>query len=103
MGQILGYIHADLEDDEKLNFFKKMYLEYDLDEIYNDISQPISEEIKALKKVLDKSQQAVLLNLANNIKMLEAKSKFSKKLNTALTLISISVTVGSLLYQYLTN
>lgn len=103
IGQILSYIHNNLEDDEKLKYFKRIYSEYDSNEIYSDISQPISEQIKALKKILDESQQTVLLNLANNIKLLETKSKFNKKLNTALTLISISVTVGSLLYQYLTN
>lgn len=97
---ILGHIHENSDNNEKLNYFKKVYADYNSDEIYNDISQPISVQVKALKKVLDESQQTVLSNLAYNIKILEAKSQFSKKLNMALTIISILVTIIGIAYPF---
>lgn len=101
IGKIIQHIHENLSgNEEKLLFFKNMYEIYNKDEVYNDISQPLLSQIKALKSVLSDSEQPILLNLAHNIKLLENKASFSKKLNFSLTIISILVTVGSIVYSY---
>lgn len=101
LGKIIQHIHENLSgNEEKLLFFKSMYESYNKDEIYNDISQPLLSQIKALKSVLSSSEHPILLNLAHNIKLLENKAGFSKKLNLSLTIISILVTVGSIVYSY---
>ncbi|MCG3882276.1 hypothetical protein [Psychrobacter sp. Ps3] len=101
IGKIIQHTHENLSgNEEKLVFFKNMYEIYNTDEIYNDISQPLLSQIKALKLVLSDSEQPILLNLAHNIKLLQNKASFSKKLNFSLTIISILVTVGSIVYSY---